>query len=750
VHNYGRLALVCIAAALSLTSCRKGGDIPEPGSKGYGDLVSSFYVGLAGLQAGEDVRARQGLTRATEIAPGEPAGWADLGLLELRQQQYDPAYKHVEAARLLAPQNSSIEELLGLIESKRGNVAEAIRHFQSSQALDPTNKMAAYALASESERAGTPQGNAQAREALASILKLQPNNEAALLDAARLAAKSGDGEGILRALGAFGSAAAQWPESAQRQLATIRETSATNPRAAAVQIQFLRNLLIRDVTFRRDLDALRPPAGTLGEPLRNFLRVKTPSSQPAASDIATRFTPATPSSIVTESHAVAWAGVLVADAKATPQPVWSDSANLHIAGTTPLPLPQGTKRLSPHSIAFGDIDGDFKTDILVATNSGLRVYRQQTPSSFRDVTGSLQLGESARNGEFSGIWLFDFDLDGDLDIVLGRASGELIVLRNNGDESWTTVHPFSEGVGGVTEFEAADFDADGTPDVALLDTNGRLHLYRNERLGNFRPQAISQPEPKLASLTAADLDSDGRMDFVAVTVAGQVLRISWSEAAKGVELTPAVKLPSPTTASPLLVADLDNNGSLDLIYGSTVALHDVQGFTPKTAAWDGQCTGFLDGSNTGRIQPLTITSGRTLAVLSNQGAQSYGWQTLRTRAAQTSGDNRINSFGIGGEVEIRSGLLTQKQIIESPVTHFGLGENRGVSSAAPQRLLPFSVCLEWQAHGVCERLRTLVAGARLTRECATSSRNRANRRVVQNPRQRSPAEERHLRLPHYG
>jgi hypothetical protein len=45
------------------------------------------------------------------------------------------------------------------------------------------------------------------------------------------------------------------------------------------------------------------------------------------------------------------------------------------------------------------------------------------------------------------------------------------------------------------------------------------------------------------------------------------------------------------------------------------------------------------------------------------------------------GDQRINPFGIGGEIEIRSGLLTQKQSIQSPVLHFGLGDHAGVEFA---------------------------------------------------------------------
>ncbi|HEX3120559.1 MAG TPA: ASPIC/UnbV domain-containing protein, partial [Candidatus Acidoferrum sp.] len=42
-------------------------------------------------------------------------------------------------------------------------------------------------------------------------------------------------------------------------------------------------------------------------------------------------------------------------------------------------------------------------------------------------------------------------------------------------------------------------------------------------------------------------------------------------------------------------------------------------------------------------------------------------------AVQAVGDQRINPFGIGGEIEIRSGQLVQKQPIDGPQVHFGLG-----------------------------------------------------------------------------
>src|SRR5581483_5435445 len=38
------------------------------------------------------------------------------------------------------------------------------------------------------------------------------------------------------------------------------------------------------------------------------------------------------------------------------------------------------------------------------------------------------------------------------------------------------------------------------------------------------------------------------------------------------------------------------------------------------------------------------------------------------------GDQRINPFGVGNEIEVRSGLQVQKQPITDPQLHFGLGE----------------------------------------------------------------------------
>ena len=78
----------------------------------------------------------------------------------------------------------------------------------------------------------------------------------------------------------------------------------------------------------------------------------------------------------------------------------------------------------------------------------------------------------------------------------------------------------------------------------------------------------------------------------------------------------------------------------------------------------------------------------------SRGAKAYHWQALRPRSATATGDQRINSFGIGGEVELRTGLHLQKRTIDAPVVHFGLGEaaaGRGRAHRLAERDHPVGV-----------------------------------------------------------
>jgi len=636
-------------------------------SKRYRDFVSAFYVGLAGLQTGEDARAKAKLTEASQIVPGEPATWADLALFAVRQQDFETADADARKARALAPNNSRIEALLGLIESKQGKLPEAIAHLRKAVDLDGKNLKALYALAEETERQGTPATDAEAQKIFGQVLIEQPGNIAAQIEVTRLAAKLDDSAGVKTGAARLAAESAAWPEEARARVTALQQTAdGPNPRVAAVQAVFLRNVLARVQAYRQSLNAVKTPVMFVGDPFVRFIDLPTPSSDPAPADTGLTFVsqglPGAP------DHDVYWAGAMPLDDSGRQTVIWADSTGVQIAGGAHLDGPRGP--IGRNGVVGADLNYDFKTDLVIANDGGVRIYQQHDRSSFIPI----RIPAEVANAACSGAWPFDVDLDGDLDIVVGTTGREPAVLRNNADGTYSVIHPFS-GVASVVSFASADINGDGTPDVAMVDASGNLSLFTNERLGVYRSRPLpSGLKGHFVAVTAGDIQGHGEPNFVALRDDGSVVRISGQDSAElvkagGDRLTQA-------TAN-LILADFDNNGSLDILAGDGhLFLSTRQGFSPVSIPRGITFTTAVDLDNSGRLD-LIGSAGKPVELIS-RGTRNYHWQTMRVRAAQATGDQRINSFGIGGEVEIRSDLLTEKQIITSPVLHFGLGEHTHV------------------------------------------------------------------------
>jgi len=676
----------------TLTACNRNESLPKPDSKEYRDLVSAFYVGLAGLQTGEDVRAKEKLTLATQVAPGEPASWANLGLLAVRQQEFDVAYENTEKARSLAPDNSQIEALLGQIESRRGKLPEAIAHLKKAVELDGKNLKALYSLAQETERQGEATSDAGAQKLLEQILGLQPDNLTVLLDVTRLAAKRDDGEALKKTAVKLAEKSAAWPDEAKQQMSTLQQTANSgNPRAAAPLVAFLRNVLLRVPDYRQSFNAVKTPAEFVGDPFLKFIKLPSPSSQPAPPDTAMTFE--MQAIVGTQSEVQSAIGAIQLKSEWPPVIYQVSKRGLRFIGGATHEYTGGARGFLPsaNSILAVDLNYDFNPDLVMVGDGGLKIYQHDGAGKFGDITNRLQLLDNTLNASYWGVWALDVDLDGDQDVVLGSFDKAPLVLRNNGDGSFKEIQPF-KAITGLLSFASADIDGDGDPDVALLDKEDVLHVFMNERLGQYLERPLSQAATGFSDLTSADINADGYVDFVALKIDRTVLRVSLGERADGLkvdELIPGIKkhnLDADDVISyrpyGLLVADLDNSGSLDLIVDGEIWLGDSQGkFQQLDKPVSLMKPVAADINNDGRIDLLGLTEGLTAesplrpVSLINRGTKNYHFQTIRTRAAQSTGDQRINSFGIGGEIEIRSGLLTQKQIITSPVLHFGLGEN---------------------------------------------------------------------------
>src|ERR671914_78694 len=147
IKHKHRVHILLLMAVLVISGCRPSATLPSRGTPEYNELVRTFYIGLAALQVGHDVQADSKLTQFTQLAPSEPTGWANWGLLALRQRNFDTAGERLERARTLAPDNADIQYLLGLLESSRGKTEEAIAALRKAVELDPNNLFAVYKLA---------------------------------------------------------------------------------------------------------------------------------------------------------------------------------------------------------------------------------------------------------------------------------------------------------------------------------------------------------------------------------------------------------------------------------------------------------------------------------------------------------------------------------------------------------------------------------------------------------------------------
>src|SRR5436853_828400 len=291
-HHASRITssfLLFLLLLLSGAACRAGKETTKPipidtASKEYVEVVQAFYIGLAALQVGEQVRAEEQLTQATQLVPDEPAAWANLGLLALRQRELDVAAERLEKARRLAPDSSQIYFLIGQLALSRGDEAKALESFRKAVDLAGGNLHAAYALAQALERQGGEEAARQAQRLLEKIQQSQPENLAALVEVAQIAAKRGDAETLQRAVAQLSSRSTAWPPEAQQQLAALQAAAGTDRDEAAAKVAVLTNLLVRVPEYRQGLAELKSSPADIAPPISRFLRLPSPSSVAAPPD----------------------------------------------------------------------------------------------------------------------------------------------------------------------------------------------------------------------------------------------------------------------------------------------------------------------------------------------------------------------------------------------------------------------------------------------------------------------------------
>lgn len=658
------LLLICFISCL--LGCQK--PLPEKSSENFAQAVRAFYVGLAALQVGDDQRAREGLTKTTSLAESEPAAWNNLGVLQMRQKDFEAAANSLEKAKSLDPDQAKIYANLAILETQRGNFEKAAENYNRAIELEPDNLQAIYALAQERER---ETNDAEALNLYRQISQKAPTNLAIQIEIARLAAKLGNAEILQKAVPEIGKSQENWSPEIKEQYSALETAANTgNARQASTQVVFLRNVLLQHPEFRASLAEIKPSDTSIGELFLNPVKLPTPDFSPAEPDMALTF-----SASFTENAKANFARAIFLDGENPPVVAWSNEKETRVGKTV---LPVSTS--NPNQIAAFDLDYDFKNDLAFATESGFRLFKQTEQGNFRDITAETKLSDEILQKSFLGVWSFDIESDGDLDLILASEDGAPTVLQNNSDGSFAEVKTLSD-IQHLRDFVRADLDEDGDADAITLNVNGKIQFFANERGGVFKERSL--PElARVTAISAADANGDGKIDLIALEN-DEAVRLISDKNGTGWETAELfkIKLRFSDEISRISAADFDNNGSIDILISQANASETQiflssaeRNFSSTANIKSPGISSLAETNGDGKLDLIGIDAEGKPTVFQTQTAKNYNWQILRPRAAKTEGDQRINSFGIGGEIELRAGLMVQKRLIESPQVHFGLGE----------------------------------------------------------------------------
>jgi tetratricopeptide (TPR) repeat protein len=686
------VAIVVIAVlAIGVVIYTRRQSLPEPGTDTYEQTTRAFYHGLAALEVGLLDDARQQFTSATTLVPREPASWANLGLTQMRLGELDAAAEPIQRALSLEPGNSDMALLAARMETARGRLDEGIAGLRRAVNIDTRGLRARFALAEELSRLNTPEADKESQMLLDELAMRAPTNIAIQLERARLAAKLRDAQRLRESVEAIGRDSASWPEQAMQQFAVVQKAATDGnfddaPRATTI----LRNVLAPVPAFSESLMAVRTPAELIAEPFDRFLVLASPPSTPSVPDTSLTFTAEPIGAAGGQQMTVAMAFPL--NVEGTAALVGADAASARridgAPGTWSLPVGKAPGSVPPmgDSIVPLDWNHDFRTDLALCGSGGVSLLLQNEDGTFADVTARAYTGTFPTYDCVSA-WPADIEMDGDLDLVVGVREGAPVVLRNNGNGTWQAQQPFA-GTFNARAFAWADLDRDADPDAVFVDASGNLHIYINRQNGMFARVADLAGPTNVVSVAVADIDADGAIDVVTLDTMG-VVRITSKPGEMWVTREVA-RWDGLAGASPgghrLIAADLDNNGALDLMGsgGGQTRIwladgsHQLQPL--GAAAPSGDVFSVVDLNSDGMLDLVGVADGRPTRWL-GKGSAGYHWKVIRPRAQQNAGDQRINSFGVGGDIQVRSGLLVQTQVLTGAPLHFGLGTHAAIDVA---------------------------------------------------------------------
>ncbi|MBU5638326.1 VCBS repeat-containing protein [Geomonas sp. Red69] len=232
-----------------------------------------------------------------------------------------------------------------------------------------------------------------------------------------------------------------------------------------------------------------------------------------------------------------------------------------------------TDWMGVRSVKIGDVDGDGKTEFVVATGNiydgVIRVYN--------GATHLLKKQSAGYNGNFfTALAIGDVDGDGKVEIVAGQgiehtgATGSYLLVLDGATlaEKWRSVDTGASW-SGIYDVKLADLNGDGVKEI-IASCSGTSRLMVYDGVSHDLKLLIQHPA---RALEVADVDGNGTKELLVGRNDGKVDVFSGAT----LQLERTVNTTSTAPVDALQVADLAGDGSLEWLVASGGVLTVLDG-----------------------------------------------------------------------------------------------------------------------------------------------------------------------------
>jgi hypothetical protein len=255
--------------------------------------------------------------------------------------------------------------------------------------------------------------------------------------------------------------------------------------------------------------------------------------------------------------------------------------------------------------SFGDLNNDGKKDIILGLENGTLCYLQNTTSgsipTFSTPITNYQdhIGQTINVGQFATPQLFDLNLDGKLDLIIGKKTGEILYYQNKGTLTTPSFELINSNLGNVDVSSSISPDGFAVPHFFRnLDTTylmvgsleGAIFFYDSidENLASgtgFRTISSNflNQDKNIGGYSACavgDLDNDSNLDLFIGQDLGGLFYLEHDSLSNLGLMNPFFTLPeihiypNPAYDRITITSDIDLNNLEILVYSSTGKLVD--------------------------------------------------------------------------------------------------------------------------------------------------------------------------------